>query len=42
MRLTPMLAMHGHWHANEGVFLFILALIICLVILGWPSQSETK
>jgi hypothetical protein len=41
MKMTPLLAMHGHV-AGRGVLLLMVALACALIIICWPSKSETK
>jgi hypothetical protein len=41
MKITPILAMHGHF-GGRGVVLLLMAIAACLLILAWPSKSETK
>ena len=41
MRLTPILAMHGHF-GGRGV-LFVMIVVVCaLMIFCWPGKSESK
>jgi hypothetical protein len=41
MRMTPILAMHGHF-AGRG-FLFLAVVVVCaLMIFCWPGKSESK
>jgi len=41
MRMTPILAMHGHV-AGRGI-LFLMVVVVCaLMIFCWPGKSESK
>jgi hypothetical protein len=41
MKMTPMLAMHGHG-ADRGVLFLIAVVALALIIACWPGKSESK
>jgi len=41
MKMTPILAMHGHL-AGRGVLLLVVVLACALIIACWLSKTETK
>jgi hypothetical protein len=41
MKMTPILAMHGHV-AGRGILLLMVVVASALIIVCWPSKSATK
>jgi hypothetical protein len=42
MKLSPILAMHGHFGGRGVFFLLMIAILAVVVIACWPNKSEGK
>jgi hypothetical protein len=41
MKMTPILAMHGHV-AGRGILLLAVVVACVLLVASWPGKSENK
>jgi hypothetical protein len=42
MKMTPFLAMHGHFGGGAVVLLLFAFLLVVFLAVMWPGKSETK
>ena len=42
MKMTHLIAFHGHFGGGAGMVLLLIVALVALLIAIWPGKSQTK